>query len=201
MTSLGVVRVGTVGTLSSGRLVLVLTVDEHKATVITLPEQFYPGPYDDQGRYIDGEEEQVFTTTPHLSITPVRSEMLGEANTNFISEQKLHVPRAVTRRRAPTPSPPSSGPVQSTPQVVPTPSGPEVTVVGDPKPPYVVKYQQFEDRFTLTLEHVRQHGAGGRDAVIAACLRHPRWANRKPDSARRDVQWFLRELERAGFIK
>jgi len=211
-------RVGTVGTLSSGRLVLVLDVDPYKATVLSLPQQLYAGPFDDAGRYLSEDEQvdQAFVVTPYVSITPVVTEMLGDINRQFIAERptvkrplpqkcarcgrKFHPTEVDIRQCAaclrtatrPAPAVPRQQPTTTSSSTAP------LKIIGTPKPPYVVQYQKFERDFTLVLEFVASHGEQGRDAVIKACTQHTRWVGLK--SGAKAVHWFLRQLEKAGLI-
>ena len=218
MTSIGAVKVGTVGVMHSGRLVLVLDVDDYRATVVSLPDQLHPGPYDDSGKHLTEVEQadEAFVVTPYVSITPVNHHMLGDLNRKFIAERPASVrpaPKKCARcsrkftssqedvtecgqcQRART-SPPRPSPTVS---VTSTSPQPPISVVGEPKPPYIVKYHKFEREFGLVLQHVASHGTGGRDAVIKVCLQHERWTNRR--SAIRDIPWFLKQLEKAGFVQ
>jgi hypothetical protein len=203
--AIGVVKVGTVGTLSSGRLILVTAVDEFRATVVNLPEQLHPGPYDDSGRFLGEAETDEFFITPYASIQPIHLAMAGEVNRQFIarwapSTAEVRAERRRVRAASPrSPSPRVTASVSSPP--APVIDGRTLEVVGTPTPPYILKYPQLQNKFGFVLEQVKLAGGGGRDAVIQACVTHPRWAERKRESAIRDAVWTLRELERAGLVR
>lgn len=191
----GAVRQGTVGVLSSGRLVVVERVDRFAAYLLSLPEQSISGMSD--SIKFSSATNKALATSPYVSLEVVTLEQLSPTNRAFIDGgNKLPDGWVV----------PSTKPAAGQPLAVNTGALTTDTVKrGGEKLLATVQTPVEADArmnivFTLIkqLEKPADKQYPALEQVVAACLQHEKFQSK---SSHRAARWYCNELQKLGYVR